>query len=47
MTYWQVGGAIIDTEVLGGERADYGASILSALSKELTARFGGASPCPI
>src|SRR5680860_887423 len=39
MTYWQVG-VTIDSEVLGGERADYGAQILSTLSKELTERFG-------
>ena len=39
MTYWQVG-VTIDSEVLGGERADYGGQILSTLSKELTERFG-------
>ena len=39
MTYWQVG-VTIDSEVPGGERADYGARILSTLSKELTERFG-------
>ncbi|WP_454293331.1 PDDEXK nuclease domain-containing protein [Salana multivorans] len=39
MTYWQVG-AIIDSEVLGQERAEYGAQILVTLSHELTARYG-------
>jgi predicted nuclease of restriction endonuclease-like (RecB) superfamily len=39
MTYWQVG-ALIDTEVLGGERADYGSQILVSLAHELTDRFG-------
>jgi len=38
-TYWHVG-AMIESEILGGERADYGAEILSTLSKELTERFG-------
>lgn len=39
MTYWQVG-AVIDAEVLGNERADYGAQILVSLAHELTGRFG-------
>lgn len=39
MTYWQVG-TMIESEILGGERADYGSEILSTLSKELTERFG-------
>jgi predicted nuclease of restriction endonuclease-like (RecB) superfamily len=39
MTYWQVG-ALIDSEVLGGERADYGSQILVSLAHELTDRFG-------
>jgi predicted nuclease of restriction endonuclease-like (RecB) superfamily len=39
MTYWQVG-ALIDAEVLGGERADYGSQILVSLAHELTDRFG-------
>lgn len=33
-------GAIIDSEVLGEERAEYGAQILVTLSHELTARYG-------
>ena len=39
MTYWQIG-TIIDSEVLGAGRAEYGAQILVTLSQELTARFG-------
>ncbi|WOP17470.1 YhcG family protein [Raineyella sp. LH-20] len=39
MTYWRVG-AIIDSEVLNEERAEYGAQTLVTLSQELTARFG-------
>ncbi|MFZ2504561.1 MAG: PDDEXK nuclease domain-containing protein [Nocardioides sp.] len=39
LTYWQVG-ALIDSEVLGGERAGYGSQILASLAHELTARFG-------
>ncbi|MFT3861154.1 PDDEXK nuclease domain-containing protein [Micropruina sp.] len=39
MTYWQVG-SIIDAEVLGAGRAEYGAQILVTLSQELTGRFG-------
>ena len=39
LTYWQVG-ALIDSEVLGNERADYGAKIVASLARELTARFG-------
>ncbi|GAB2446513.1 PDDEXK nuclease domain-containing protein [Nocardioides hungaricus] len=39
LTYWQVG-SLIDSEVLGGERAGYGSQILASLAHELTARFG-------
>ena len=39
MTYWHVG-AIIDAEVLGNERADYGAQIVASLARQLTGRFG-------
>lgn len=35
LTYWQVG-SLIDAEVLGGERADYGAQILVTLSHKLS-----------
>lgn len=39
MTYWQIG-SIIDSEVLGEQRAEYGAQTLVTLSHELTARYG-------
>ena len=35
MTYWHVG-AIIDAEVLGNERADYGAQIVASLARQLS-----------
>ncbi len=39
MTYWEIG-SIIDSEVLGEERAEYGAQTLVTLSHELAARYG-------
>lgn len=39
MTYWQIG-SIVDAEVLGQERAEYGAQTLVTLSHDLTARYG-------
>lgn len=39
MTYWQVG-ALINSEVLGKERAEYGAEIVVTLSRQLTERYG-------
>lgn len=39
LTFWQVG-HLIDTEVLGAERAAYGAQIVVTLSRQLTARYG-------
>jgi predicted nuclease of restriction endonuclease-like (RecB) superfamily len=39
MTYWQIG-AIIDSEVLREERAEYGTQTLVTLSQELTVRYG-------
>lgn len=39
MTYWQVG-ALIDAEVLGEQRAAYGAEIVVTLSRELVGRYG-------
>jgi hypothetical protein len=38
LTYWEIG-SIIDFEVLGAGRAEYGAQILVTLSQELTGRF--------
>ena len=39
LLYWQVGQRI-NTEVLKGERADYGKQIVTNLSKQLSAAFG-------
>ena len=39
LLYWQVGERI-NTEVLKGERADYGKQVVASLSKQLTAAFG-------
>lgn len=39
LLYWQVGQRI-NTEVLKGDRADYGQQVMSNLSKELTRKFG-------
>ena len=39
MTYWQIG-ALIDSEVLGSARADYGGRIVATLARQLTERFG-------
>ncbi|WP_299735469.1 PDDEXK nuclease domain-containing protein [uncultured Endozoicomonas sp.] len=39
LLYWQVGQRI-NTEVLKGERADYGKEIITELAKQLTAAFG-------
>lgn len=39
LLYWQVGQRI-HTEVLKGERADYGKQIITDLAKKLTAAFG-------
>lgn len=39
LLYWQVGQRI-NTEVLKGDRADYGQQVMSNLLKELTRKFG-------
>ncbi|MCL2594599.1 MAG: DUF1016 N-terminal domain-containing protein, partial [Promicromonosporaceae bacterium] len=39
LTYWRVGREI-GTEILGGDRAEYGAQIVATLSRDLTTRFG-------
>lgn len=38
--YWQMGKRIIEEEMQGKERADYGTELLKELSKELTKEFG-------
>lgn len=39
LLYWQVGQRI-NTEVLKGERADYGEQVIANLSRSLTEQFG-------
>jgi predicted nuclease of restriction endonuclease-like (RecB) superfamily len=39
MLYWRVGGRV-GSEILGGERAEYGERIVATLSQQLTADFG-------
>src|SRR3989344_665288 len=39
MLYWRIGGRI-NREILKGKRADYGAEIVSALSRQLEAEYG-------
>ena len=39
MLYWKIGGRI-NTEILRGERADYGKEILATLSQQLVADYG-------
>ncbi len=39
-TYWHIGKRIVEEEQNGKERADYGTSLISELSKRLTAEFG-------
>lgn len=36
--YWQIGKSIVEKQ--GGEKAEYGAGLLKAISKQLTADFG-------
>lgn len=38
--YWQMGKRIVEEEQQGNERADYGAQILTELSRELTREYG-------
>jgi len=40
LLYWRIGRRT-RTEILKGERADYGKEILATLSQQLTAEFGG------
>jgi predicted nuclease of restriction endonuclease-like (RecB) superfamily len=39
-TYWEIGRRIIEFEQGGATRAKYGATLISCLAKDLTARFG-------
>ena len=40
MTYWQIGKIIIEDELRGNYRADYGKEVLKSLSERLTSDFG-------
>jgi predicted nuclease of restriction endonuclease-like (RecB) superfamily len=40
MTYWQIGKIIIEDELKGNYRADYGKEVLKSLSDRLTSDFG-------
>ena len=39
-TYWEIGRRIVEFELGGQERAQYGAELLAKLSADLTHRFG-------
>ena len=39
-TYWNIGKRIVEQELRGGERAEYGSGLISALAEELTKEFG-------
>ena len=40
ITYWQIGKIIIEDELKGNYRADYGKEVLKSLSEQLTSDFG-------
>ena len=39
-TYWNIGKRIVEQELRGGQRAEYGSGLISALAEELTKEFG-------
>ena len=39
-TYWNIGKRIVEQELSGGERAEYGSNLISVLAEELTKEFG-------
>ncbi|MBI3464915.1 MAG: hypothetical protein HY000_17940 [Planctomycetes bacterium] len=39
-TYWEIGRRIVEIEMRGQGRADYGKQLISRLAVDLTARFG-------
>jgi len=39
-SYWQIGKLIVEDELQGKSRADYGKETLKSLSKQLTLEFG-------
>ena len=40
LTYWNIGKRIVEQELGGSERAEYGRGLISALAEELTKEFG-------
>ena len=38
--YWLIGRRIVESEQLGGDRAEYGAALIERLAEDLTVRFG-------
>ena len=40
LTYWNIGKRIVEQEMGGSERAEYGKSLISALAEDLTKEFG-------
>ena len=40
LTYWNIGKRIVEQELAGSERAEYGKGLISALAEDLTKEFG-------
>jgi hypothetical protein len=40
ITYWEIGRLIVEQELKGKERADYGEQLMTLLASDLAARFG-------
>ena len=40
LTYWNIGKRIVEKELGGSERAEYGRGLISALADDLTKEFG-------
>ena len=40
LTYWNIGKRIVEQEMGGRERAEYGKGLISALAEDLTKEFG-------
>ena len=39
LTYWNIGKRIVEQELAGSERAEYGKGLISALAEDLTKEF--------
>ena len=44
LTYWNIGKRIVEQELGGSERAEYGRGLISALADDLTKEFGKIIP---